>query len=596
MKRPINLAVALASLACAAFHLQAQTTAFTYQGRLKDGGGAVTGIYDLRFMICDSGGGPAVVAGPLTNSPTSVTNGLFAVTLDFGSGIFTGADRWLEIALRTNGGHDFTTLLPRQALTPAPYAVYAANAGSAARAATAASAGSVSASNIAGTLATAQLPASVLTNCAAGVNLSGAFSGGFGGLTNFNMSIASFGSGVNRLRFNDAPGSQQVFLHAGRNMDLETVNDATFWAGHDFTAAIDHDASVHMKHDALLTVDNNLSTTIGASLSLSVGANTAVTVGNNLNIAVGNSAAIFAGGGLGINKSTPAAALDVGGTVAAAGLMVSGSGGFSSPQLFLQQLNPNDYSRLRFQSGGPAWDIALAPGAQPALNFWNGSADILGLAQNGDATLQGSLRFGTGALRQMLDLWVGQHGIGVQGWTTYFRTIGAPANGGFAWYKGGAHADGQFDPGGGEELMRLNSGGLAVRGTFVSGSDRNSKSHFAPINPRAVLDKVAALPLSTWNYKDDPNTPHLGPMAQDFHAAFGVGSDDKHIATVDADGVALAAIQGLNQKVEEKESRLQEWNRKLELETASLRAQNTELKQRIERLEQLVNAQNRSGR
>ena len=201
MKRPINLAVALASLACAAFHLQAQTTAFTYQGRLKDGGGAVTGIYDLRFMICDSGGGPAVVAGPLTNSPTSVTNGLFAVTLDFGSGIFTGADRWLEIALRTNGGHDFTTLLPRQALTPAPYAVYAANAGSAARAATAASAGSVSASNIAGTLATAQLPASVLTNGAAGVNLSGAFSGGFGGLTNFNMSIASFGSGVNRLRF-----------------------------------------------------------------------------------------------------------------------------------------------------------------------------------------------------------------------------------------------------------------------------------------------------------------------------------------------------------------------------------------------------------
>jgi trimeric autotransporter adhesin len=47
------------------------------------------------------------------------------------------------------------------------------------------------------------------------------------------------------------------------------------------------------------------------------------------------------------------------------------------------------------------------------------------------------------------------------------------------------------------------------------------------------------------------NTQHVGPMAQDFHAAFGVGPDDKHIATVDADGVALAAIQGLNQKLEQ---------------------------------------------
>ena len=87
-------------------------------------------------------------------------------------------------------------------------------------------------------------------------------------------------------------------------------------------------------------------------------------------------------------------------------------------------------------------------------------------------------------------------------------------------------------------------------------------------------DQIAALPLSSWNYKTDTTTRHVGPMAQDFYAAFAVGPDDKHIATVDADGVALAAIQGLNQKVEEKDARI------------------AELERRLEKLEQLMNQKN----
>ncbi len=62
-----------------------------------------------------------------------------------------------------------------------------------------------------------------------------------------------------------------------------------------------------------------------------------------------------------------------------------------------------------------------------------------------------------------------------------------------------------------------------------------------------MLDKVATLPIMRWNYKTDTNTVHVGPMAQDFHATFNVGPDEKHIATVDEEGVALAAIQGLSQ-------------------------------------------------
>ena len=82
--------------------------------------------------------------------------------------------------------------------------------------------------------------------------------------------------------------------------------------------------------------------------------------------------------------------------------------------------------------------------------------------------------------------------------------------------------------------------------TWVSASDRNLKAGFAPVDTLAILAKVAALPMQTWHYTNAPGTRHIGPMAQDFQAAFGVGDDDKTIATIDTDGVALAAIQGLN--------------------------------------------------
>ena len=114
-------------------------TAFTYQGRLTDGGNAANGIYDLRLAIFDAESGGSLVAGPLTNTATGVTNGLFTVTLDFGSGVFTGDALWLGIAAKTNGAASFTPLTPRQAITAVPYASYASSADTAQSAATAAS-------------------------------------------------------------------------------------------------------------------------------------------------------------------------------------------------------------------------------------------------------------------------------------------------------------------------------------------------------------------------------------------------------------------------------------------------------------------------
>jgi hypothetical protein len=147
----------------------------------------------------------------------------------------------------------------------------------------------------------------------------------------------------------------------------------------------------------------------------------------------------------------------------------------------------------------------------------------------------------------------------------------ARASGGVVFYSNPGMSSGVFlYPGGG------------AWGTL---SDRNAKENVEPVDGRAVLDKLCAVPLATWNYKtQDKSIRHIGPMAQDFAAAFGVGEDDKHIATVDADGVALAAIQGLNRKVEEQRSQLEQKQTEI-----------TELRARLERLEQLIEAKNRDA-
>jgi hypothetical protein len=107
------------------------------------------------------------------------------------------------------------------------------------------------------------------------------------------------------------------------------------------------------------------------------------------------------------------------------------------------------------------------------------------------------------------------------------------------------------------------NGNLTTAGTVNGTSDRNAKEKFTAVSSRDVLDKVAALPITEWNFKQEP-TRHIGPMAQDFYAAFNVGMDDKHIATVDEGGVALAAIQGLNEKLEQKDKEIQDLKQRLE--------------------------------
>jgi len=93
-------------------------------------------------------------------------------------------------------------------------------------------------------------------------------------------------------------------------------------------------------------------------------------------------------------------------------------------------------------------------------------------------------------------------------------------------------------------------GNMEIQGTLTQGSSRDLKTGFAALSPRETLDRVAALPVSLWSYKTDgPSVRHIGPMAEDFHHAFGLGADNRHIAPGDQAGVALLALQGLHQVV-----------------------------------------------
>jgi hypothetical protein len=133
---------------------------------------------------------------------------------------------------------------------------------------------------------------------------------------------------------------------------------------------------------------------------------------------------------------------------------------------------------------------------------------------------------------------------------------------------------------------------LSTGGHWTNASDRNAKENFTPVDGQEILERLAAIPITFWNYKlEGAEVRHIGPTAQDFHAAFGVGTDDTHIGTVDADGVALAAIQGLYGLVQEKDARIAELEKRvtaLEAQNAAQQAQIDDLEARLAALEQRV--------
>ena len=211
-------------------------------------------------------------------------------------------------------------------------------------------------------------------------------------------------------------------------------------------------------------------------------------------------------------------------------LNMSASNLYATNSLYFLTSGPN--SAIKFKSG-----VHIVDNADTSLTIYGNNGGII---LNGGSIISAdnsaSLYFGTGALN-------------VNGGMNEFGTLTVGTSSSTAL---SISTDGTV----------ITSGPMFAQ-SFNPVSDRNLKDNFTPVSANDILEKVASLPITKWNFKTDGQTRHIGPMAQDFYAAFNVGTDDKHIATVDEDGVALAAIQGLNEKLKEKDAQIEALNKRL---------------------------------
>lgn len=589
----------------------AQNTAFTYQGRLLDGGAGASGAFELRASLF-SAASDGLQIGPTVTVPIEVADGLFTAQLDFGEGAFTGPARFLDLAVRSVGTTSFTALTPRQPLTPAPYAQFALTPagpkGEPGIAGPAGPQGPLGATGPEGPQGTQGPPGSADAWSRTG-NAGTLDTINFLGTTdNVPLTLRANNQPVLKLEATPAgfrnivggrneidPSSTNSSILGGRDNAIHgNAHESTIGGGSgNAVEAVQRGAFIGGGARNTIKADNDFATIAGGRDNR-IGTNTVISlvVGGGENV-IGNNVdgGLMVGGfrndilGSPDSASRQIAPIIVGGSDNEIGrgrasswaIILGGDNnriGTNSPNSIIAGGTNNivdDNSGFSFAAGRRTrvnhvgsfiWsDSQNASFATAADNSFN-------IRSQGGLHLspQTSLFCGS-ETRQMLNLFGDRYGIGVQSSTLYFRS---DAN--FSWFSEGTHSDSNGNPGaGGTQLMRLSSSGLRVNGTFVSASDRNKKENFQPIDSREILDRVAALPLTTWTYKADPGSRHLGPMAQDFQAAFRLGDDDKYIATVDADGVALAAIQGLNRKLEETVRKQSERLEHLESELAELK-------------------------
>jgi hypothetical protein len=526
MKTKLALQVLYCCLLPSALCLSAfaQGTAFTYQGRLTDGGSPANGSYDLRLILytADPGGNQA---GPiLTNAATAVNGGIFTVALDFGANIFTNTALFLETALRTNGGGVF--------------AVFAENVG------------------IGGLAAGAYGNALTFKNAAN--SFSGSFSGNGAGVTSLSANNLASGTVPDaRLSANIARANQvwQIGGNAGTSSDfIGTTDDQAF------NVRVNN---VRVRRYRLNTdpggIYTNAPNVIGGS-----SINTTVTT-DVVGATIAGGGGIYFGGTEFANRVTAVFGTVSGGASnTASGPFAMVGGGFH-----------NTASGVDAAVGGGYANTASGDFATVGGGYANTASGDFATVGGGYAnTASGDYSFAAGANAHAAHagsfVWADNNLVNFSSTTANQFKVRA---------TGGATFVTAIDGSGGVTAgVHVLSGDTA----WSSISDQNAKKNFQPVNGEAVLEKLAAMPLQSWNYnwEADTNTPHLGPMAQDFKAAFYPGRDDKSISTLEFDGVELAAIQGLNQKLNEKEA---------EIETLKEKAAKVDsLEKRLAELEQVV--------
>jgi hypothetical protein len=576
-----------------------QETTFTYQGRLTENGAAFTGNAEFQptlWNVASGGGAPVAVHSPAAVI-VGVTNGLFVLPLDFGTN-FPGAARWLQLEVRTTIG-PFFTLTPRQQLTATPYAITAGNLS-----------GSLPAVQLSGALPSAGL-SGVYSEAVTFNNVGNSFSGNGTGLT--NLDAGELGSGTvpdGRLASNIAR-TNQVWLLTGNsgttpgthflgttdNQPLEfKISGRRVVRFEDNGDSIDGGTTGDGAPNIIAGSPGNYvaANVVGATIAgggatnyFGFGSTNCLlsdysTIGGGYNNQVSSNAigSTIGGGALNqVGRDSTYSFIAGYGNIIRESTFATISGGVENSIGFF---DPSGSLVLDFNSDGSVisggWGNNISSNS-PYSAIGGGGVNFVG-PFSGYATIGGGSRHRIGS-NSFAGAIGGGWGNQISNLSSYATIPGGLSNsavsfgfaagrnakanhtGTFVWAD--ARNNNFISTSTNQFLIRAAAGvgintnnpqsALHVHGTvtataFNPPSDRNLKENFKAVDSKEVLEKIVQMPLAEWSFKEDA-VRHIGPMAQDFHAAFGLGTDERHIATVDADGVALAAIQGLNQKVEE---------------------------------------------
>jgi len=584
------------------------TAAFTYQGRLKSNDVPYTGLCDFQFGLWDSDSGGTQVGPTQPVLNVGLAEGYFTVVLDWGLDKFQGDARWLDVAVRCPaGGGTYTPLTPRQPLTATPYALYSLSAdplvmqrrvagtcatgyairevlpdGSVTCEAVGGggdawlltgNSGTVPGTNFVGTTDSAALVFKVnneralrLESTPGSPNVIGGYIGNWAYSGVYGASIGGGGESASENLVTDHYGT--VGGGAGNQAGdaygtLEDAKFATVGGGYLNSARLEgatvgggeaNDASgliATVSGGATNTAGNYVAYVGGGMNNIASGAGSTVGGGRN-NIASGANATVGGGEdneasadhatvGGGITNTVSAEFATVGG-----GMMNTASGTWS----VIAGGSENGASDLWATVGGGTSNYATGANATVGGGWGN-------IASGGDSTdAGGHLNVASGTQATVCG---GGENTAAGTWS-FAAGNNAKANsmGCFVW---GDSSNPDITCNTQDRWVARASGGVyfytnsgattgsylaAGSGSWTNMSDRNLKENVAEVEPQALLESLAYVPVTTWNYtSQDDSIRHIGPMAQDFHAAFGVGEDDTHITTVDADGVALAAIQAL---------------------------------------------------
>ncbi len=497
-------------------------TGFTYQGRLSDGAAAANGAYDFRFLLTTAETGGSPIGNAVTNENVAVINGLFTTILDFGPNVFTGEDRWVEVAVRHGGDPgDFVALQPRQHLLPAPYSLAAVTAN-----------GLSSATSVPVEFNIGGQKVFRVELAGASPNVIGGFAGNFasagvigatiaggGQLGESNVVGGEFGT-VGGGYWNTAMASGTTGAYSavgGGNHNQAMADFSSIFGGNGNRAMGSHahvgggdlnDAAAKFSHVGGGAVNNanGEASTVGGGQSNDANGTRSVVGGGWDNSAWGDYTAVLGGRG----NLAYSADSSIGG----------GKDNFIPPETLGAVIGggANNFCMGRY-SAVPGGESNRVEGAYSLASGRRANAVHPGTFVWADST---DADFASTATNQ----------------------FAVRASGGIVFYSDPATNIG----------VALSPGS----GTWSSLSDRNAKRNLAPVDGREILRKLSRIQIQTWNYKSqDESVRHIGPTAQDFTSAFAVGDDDRHIAAVDADGVALAAVQGLHEILKEKETEIE---------------------------------------